>query len=428
MNTKVKNTLEGRKRGPATQAVFNAKTILLVIFLGVFSFSAYFVLAGFAGDLKSGNNGGSHALSKSAIGYAGLLQLLKLDQNHVGISRSPELIGDDRYALRVVSLNPNPSPVTLDELTLNTPTLIIMPKWQTGKLPGKKGWVRKRNVPVSDTFEKAHLEKILDAIAPETSIRRQSGGASKVSILPSLQLGTSETIDFYNFEKLQTIAGSDVVSIIVSDKGTILAQIADQDIYILSDPDFLNTRAMAQIDLATFALSTMRMLETETGSAGFVFDLSLHGYARGQNLIKLALTPPFLGATLCLLAMAMLIAWQAYMRFGSPIKSGREIALGKLSLIYNAAGFIKRAGRENKMAPDYAKLTRKLVAEDMYIPGGLGDTELNERLDAYSKFAETETNWTELDAKSRTVKNAAELLQSAQKLFKWRGDISNGRK
>jgi hypothetical protein len=428
MSARVKNKLQGRERKSAAGSIFNPRTILLLILLGVFSFSAYFVLAGFSGDLKSGNNGGSHALSKSAVGYAGVLNLLKQGGNDVTVSRSEELFDGDEFSLRIVSMNARPSAVTLDELKLNSPTLIVLPKWDTSRLPRQKGWVQKKNTPFSDTYDKDYIETLLSTVVEDVSVERSGIENNKVIIKPSIFIGNENEINFYNFEKIQTIGGGSYEPLIFSDFGIILGRVRSSEIYVLSDPDFLNTRAMSKPDLVEFAYSLLMALEDETGSYGFVFDLSLHGYSRSQNLIKLALTPPFLGASFCLLAMGFLIAWQAYVRFGSPARAQRDIALGKLSLIYNAAGFIKRAGRENKMAADYAKLTRKLVADEMHIPGGLGDKELGERLDVYSKHAKADVNWSQLQAESQRPSNAEELMQNAIKLYKWRGDITHGRK
>lgn len=104
MNKAIRNTLEGRKRSGGARAVFNPRTIILLVILGVFSFGAYFTLSGFSGDLKSGNNGGAHALSKSATGYGGLLHLLKQNGNTVELSRSYVLRGDAQHQVRIVSL------------------------------------------------------------------------------------------------------------------------------------------------------------------------------------------------------------------------------------------------------------------------------------------------------------------------------------
>lgn len=427
MSKAIQNTLEGRKRSTAAAAIFNPRTIILLVILGVFSFGAFFTLSGFSGDLKSGNNGGAHALSKSAVGYGGLLHLLKQNDNTVDVSRSYVLRDDAKYAVRIVSLTGGWFSNDLEEMVLDTPTLIIMPKWRTRKHPKQKGWVQRLNKPNPDIINLKQLANMLEPVVEDIEFMRSEEQGEKIAIFASASLGTDEDINFYNFERLQIIEGEGLIPIIASDIGILVGQIPDTEIYILSDPDFMNTTGLAQADRAEFAYSILQMIEEVTGANGYVFDLSLHGFVRSQNLIKLALTPPFLAATLCLLAMGFLIAWQAKSRFGDPARASGNLAMGKLSLIMNAAGFIKLAGREYKMAADYADLTRKIALDTLHIPSALPEKDKTKRLDTYSKYASADTDWTDLNAEKASPENANDLMRNARKLFKWRGDITHER-
>src|SRR2546423_14407580 len=62
------------QRGDASGA-FNARTMLLVTAIGALAFIAMLVLGAYAPDLRSGHNGGAHALSNAATGYSGLVRL-----------------------------------------------------------------------------------------------------------------------------------------------------------------------------------------------------------------------------------------------------------------------------------------------------------------------------------------------------------------
>lgn len=423
MNTPVKNTLEGRGQKAASVAVFNPRTIFLLIMLGVFSFSAYFVLAGFSDKFKTGNNGSAHVLSKSAIGFGGLMHLLQQENENISLSRTVELRREDRKYLRIVTLPQRAHETKLRDLKLNSPTLIILPKWNTKSDPKHKGWVTKRNNPSPDVVSKSRVDAQLNVLLDGAKMYRREIANEKISIYPRTGVVSGEKDHFYSFPKLQTITGDKLLPIIISDYGPILSKLKDKDIYILSDPDFLNTHGVANPDRAEFALEVLNMLSEEQNTNGYVFDLTLHGFGSSQNFIKLALTPPFLSLSLCLLAVAFLIAWQAMVRFGAPIQTGRHIALGKLSLIYNAADFIKLAGRDYKMAPEYVKLTKRLAAESLHFPQGMSEEETTKRLDMYSRHAKTNISWSELEAKLSSATNAASLMQGAQKLYHWRGAL-----
>ena len=119
------------------------------------------------------------------------------------------------------------------------------------------------------------------------------------------------------------------------------------------------------------------------------------------------------------------INWQAFMRFGAPRKQGRPLALGKFSLVQNAANLIKLAGREPKMAKGYAALTRKLVAEDLHIPSGIGDTELNKRLDLYCRKKQAKSEWSKITIYQRETDNNQDLMHAARELYEWRGDMTH---
>ncbi len=427
MKNTVQNTLQGRKQSKPAHAVFNPRSILLLIVLGVFSFGAYFTLSGFSGDLKNGNNGGAHALSKSATGYGGLLHLLKQNGNTVDLSRSYVLRDAAISQVRIVSLTKGWFSTNLEEMVIDTPTLIIMPKWRTRKHPKQKGWVQRLNVPNPDLLKLEQLSSLLMPVVKDIQFKRSRSNNEKIYIYSNPDNGINSELSFYNFEQIQTMTGDSLIPIITSHRGAIVSQVEDKEIYILSDPDFLNTFGVANPDRAEFAYGILQLIEKRTNANGYVFDISLHGFVRSQNLIKLALTPPFLAATLCLLAMGLLIAWQALSRFGDPMRSERNIAMGKLSLLLSAAGFINLAGREYKMAAEYAELTKKIAMDKLHIVSSLTEADKIQRLDTYSKHTGADENWSKLEAEKFAPKNATELMKNAQKLYKWRGDITHER-
>jgi hypothetical protein len=54
---------------------FSTRTILSLVFVALFAFSAFVVLSTYAPDLREREDGGGHALSRSAIGFAGAVAL-----------------------------------------------------------------------------------------------------------------------------------------------------------------------------------------------------------------------------------------------------------------------------------------------------------------------------------------------------------------
>ena len=425
MNPGVKNTLEGRSRQTAVQAVFNPRTIILLVILGVFSFGAYFTLAGFAGDLQSGNNGGRHALSKTAIGYGGLLSLLKQNGETVDISRQKILHDKFTTRLRIVSLSPGWFSKDFEEMRLDTPTLIILPKWNTRPLKRHRGWVEKMNTPLPEILSTKMVSSLLSPVSEDVKVSRSPKDSEKIVINAVADSGLDLTESFYAFPKIQTIEGPNLNPILTANGKPLLAQIVGKNIFILADPDFANTQGLNHRDRAEFTYGQLNFLSLSMDTDGYVFDLSMHGFNRTQNLIKLALTPPFLAASLCLLAMGLLAAWQAMARFGAPARQGRKIALGKFALLENAAGFIKLGGRQAKFAADYVDLIRKLTARRLGIPTSLPKDEVVRRLDLYAKHAGLAESWSEIEREKRGPQNATDLMKLAHKLYQWRGEVTH---
>src|SRR3954464_8249988 len=76
----------------AGAGAFNARTMLLITAIGTLAFIAVLVLGAYAPDLRSGHNGGSHALSNAATGFSGLVRLAEeTGRNPVIVRSVPDL-------------------------------------------------------------------------------------------------------------------------------------------------------------------------------------------------------------------------------------------------------------------------------------------------------------------------------------------------
>src|SRR5688572_15008855 len=100
------------------------------------------LLLAFGDRIGSGTSGRANALSVSAVGYKGLVDLTGR-LRHAYLVRSPD--DYDAANLLVVALEPQSRRVDLERLLEargNRPTLIILPKWMTQPDPERRGWVR----------------------------------------------------------------------------------------------------------------------------------------------------------------------------------------------------------------------------------------------------------------------------------------------
>ena len=109
------------------EAPFTARSGLLIVLVGVFAFSALAVLSAYAPDLRGGDNGGAHALSRSAIGYAGIVRALKLEGDPVLVNRAPTT-GSQGAGLMVVTPSPAVDEDNVTALGFTGSVLVVLPK------------------------------------------------------------------------------------------------------------------------------------------------------------------------------------------------------------------------------------------------------------------------------------------------------------
>lgn len=147
----------------------------------------------------------------------------------------------------------------------------------------------------------------------------------------------------------------------------VLIQLEDSQTYILSEPDLVNTMAFNTQGGAQLANTIIDEIirDADTNTMSVDFDVSLHGIEANRNIVKLMVTPPFLAATLCLLAAGGLVAWQGFNRFGDPARLRPDYAQGPVSLAQTAAEFMGIANRAHKTGEDYAALIRRQVTAEL---------------------------------------------------------------
>jgi hypothetical protein len=385
---------------------------MLMLLIGVGAFVALVGLTAYSPELSDGQDGGAHALSRSAVGYAGLARLLADTGTPVVISRGPLPRADIAPGLMIATPAADISPGELDRFAPGRPMLIVAPKWTTAPSPLHKGWVFKGELVAS-----AALTTLLhDGVAGF----QQRKGVSQ----PVLRGFGGVDYGFGPVESLQT-ATPKAGRVIVADEAgrAVLLELAPNR-FLLSDPDLLNNQGLKS--LAT-ARSSLAILEALRGGQGpVVFDVTLNGFGRSRSLLRLALGPPFVGATLCALAAALLMGAHAAARFGAPRRPARAFALGKRALVDNAAVLIRLARREPKMGGRYADLTRRAVAQAV-AAGGRDDRpeQVDQALDRLT--AEGEAPFSALLAQASAAKDETELMQAARRLHQRRVEMTRER-
>lgn len=395
----------------APPSPFSARVVLVLVAVGLLAFSGLAVLSAFAPDLRGGQDGRAHALSRSAVGFAGAVVMLKALDVPVVISRSR--LPADSAALLVLTPEMTTQSEELARLPDARRTLIVLPKWAPAADPLRRGFVRKAGtVPLGSV----HKQR-LGAYAGDTVTSQRPGSSRPILRGAGGPFPAGTYLPLAEIDRLQTVSGEGWAPALLDEQGrAVLAYSVKQpDVWLLADPDLLNNQGLK--DLAN-ARAGMAILDAGRGEGAVVFDVTLVGFERGKGLGRLLLTPPWLAATLCGVAAGLLMGLHALARFGPVRQPGRAFALGASALVDNSAGLVRMARKEHELAPAYAALVRGRVARSAGLAPGAEEAWLEELARRRGAPAPAE-----LAAEAARAKTRDDLLAIARKLFHWKSEM-----
>ena len=399
----------------APPAPVSPLTGVLMALVGVFAFSALLVLLAYAPELRGGDDGGDHALSRSAVGFAGIVEALRLSGEPVLVNRAA-LPQGRRGGLLVVTPAPATTPEAIAGLSFDGPVLVVLPKWLTAPDPKHRGWVRKTALVDPSWFPPG-------SIAARAALQRRDGVAAPLLSARSGPFAAGETLQAGRVAALQAATAPGWNVVLTDETGaTILARDPRSQVYVLSDPDLLNTQGVRDARTLATGLAILRALRADDGPV--IFDVRLNGLGRERSPLRLLFEPPFLGVTLCLATAFALAGIQAFFRFGPVRRGGRAIALGKTALVDNTAALVRLAGREHRLGGRYADLTADLAARAVGAPHALGGEALAAFLDRLSRRRGLPKTFSALEAEARFTRDTTRLVAVAGQLHDWRAQVT----
>jgi len=223
-------------------------------------------------------------------------------------------------------------------------------------------------------------------------------------------------------DSLQTLSGKNLTPLLETESGDdVLVNVADTDIYILSEPDLLNNQILSETERTRAALLLLEELNLNDGP--YRFELVANGFGGSRNLLTLAFDPPFLAFTLCLLAAALLAGFQALYRFGPALRQPRAIAFGKRALVDNSAELLRLARREHLSSESYVSMTRDAAVAAIGNPRNLDGDALDGWLDELSP--KTMPPFTALARGAYRAQNRHDIRNAARALYDWRKAVTH---
>lgn len=397
---------------------FNPRLMAGIVAIGVIAFIALWALIALGPQLSSGNNGGGHALSKGAPGYAAIADLAERAGAHVEIRRTEEAPVYDGEWRELLVLTPTHQ-TKADEIAnvlkghRGGPVLIVLPKWETARHPDRAGWSGS-GFPVapSPTLLPPTVGKV-EKIASEAHAR----GATATGVVAGRRL----SVPLPGLRSQILVADDFDTLVAFPHGGALLARHRGDNLYILSDPDLVNNLAFANRERAKAAAALIDAIAEDAEADALTFDVTLNGLGSGRSLLRFAFVPPFIGITLCLIAAGLLALWQAWVRFGPALKPGRAIPVSKAALIANSADLIKQARRELDGADAYVKSQRIAIARRLHAPSGLDDAATDRWIDKHLRAGSD--LFSSLARRLPLARNTHEFLADAQALHDIRKDL-----
>lgn len=399
-----------------TSRSFDPRIIGALVLAGFIGFIGYWLLTAFSPELSTGRNGGTHALSRSAVSFSAITEIAKAAGRDVTVGRGR---GGDASGLVVLTPDMRSTPEQIAQaldLYPDADILIVPNKWLTGPVELRPGWVRA--LP---------LDRTNSGMFPLPGFDDRDLGLARPRerLLTATVYGTPVSLPVPR-GATQILRNDDATTLIAAGDGALLARVdfplADggaRTVHILADPDVLNNHGIDDPARATAALA---LLDALGARYGLVFDVTINGLgANDRSFLRLALTPPFLGLTLGLLIAAMLALWQGFVRFGPPLAADRAVALGKAALVDNGAELIVQARRAPQFAARYAAMVREAAARRLHAPSGLAGAGLDRWLD---RFADRRgRRFSDLVSALESARSPSDTLAGARALGEWRKDI-----
>jgi hypothetical protein len=400
---------------------FSRKLLLGWIAGAVVIFVASMYLMG-GKEQEGPDNTGASTFSRSAIGHAGIFDVLQRLDIPVIKSSSSSLDRLGRGGVLVLA-EPNISlrkDDAIAQLLKAEKVLFVLPKWIG--LPSERhpGWLRL--VRQRGTFEG---NQALSLVVPRMDVVLEEGTVqwttNELGLAPNVRTPT------------QLISGTGLRPIIGSERGMLVGQLVERNrtVLVLSDPDVISNHGLAREGNAALAVALIKRLRGPNGTV--VFDETIHGYtAAAENPFSLLFRFPFVIATVQGLIAVALLLWATLARFGAPQSVPPPLTAGRAGLLQNMAKLIEFTGHQQVMVRRYVEETLRHVARQLHAPRALAGDALLAWLKRVGGARGVSVDCASLLQQARDLgaagrRDQASLVRLARETHRWQGEMLDGR-
>jgi len=361
---------------------------------------------------------GPSAFSRSAIGYAGIADVMHRLGARVLKNRGDSIASLDPAGVLVVA-EPLNAPAQRMSTLMNAHTvLLILPKWTAQESKKHRGWISDATeVAVSTARSAAQIANVDVVRVPRVT----SWSRNEIGRVPVISQGG-----------VQLIRSSRLRPVVGSDQGMLVGELRTgaRRLWILADPDPMQNHGLADPDNAVFSVALINALRGADGN--IVFDEVVHGLAeKARSPLRLLFEFPFVLATLQGVIAVALLLWATVRRFGAPLPPPIELKSGKRSLIETTANLLDFARHRPIVIQRYVHEIVQDVARQLHAPAGLAEPALIDWLrhtararDAQIDCGAVVSRTDELVAAGRGA--SAQLATLARDIFRWKREVTDG--
>jgi hypothetical protein len=400
---------------------FSRKLLLGWIAGAVVIFAASMYLMG-GKEQEGPDNTGASTFSRSAIGHAGIFDVLQRLDIPVIKSSSNSLDRLGRGGVLVIA-EPNAAlrkDDAITQLLKAERVLFVLPKWIGLPSDRHPGWLRL--VRERGTFE---AKLTLSLVVPGMEVVHEAGTVqwttNELGLAPNVRTPT------------QLISGTGLRPIIGSDRGMLVGQLTERNrtVLVLADPDVISNHGLAREGNAALAVALIKRLRGPNGTV--VFDETIHGYTgSAENPFSLLFRFPFVIATVQGLIAVALLLWATLARFGAPQSVPPPLTAGRAGLLQNMAKLIAFTGHQQVMVRRYVEETLRHVARQLHAPRTLTGDALVAWLKRVGGARGVTVDCGALMQQARELgvagrRDQASLVRLARDTHRWQGEMLDGR-
>ncbi len=400
-------------------SVFSPRLLAAWIAAALLTFAASLYFGSLSGGKSGADAVGPSTFSRSAIGYAGIAEILS--RLHIPVVKSQfDALAKLRSGGVLVVAEPELDRGAESAVTalLKAPTaLLILPKWQGEPSEAHPGWLA----------DAAHVpplaaDLVLNMVVPGGTVTR----TATVPRWTVNALGGAPSLD----PPVQLITSARLTPIVGANEGMLVGELRSKGkrVWVLSDPDVIANHGLGRDGNAAFAVALLQRLAMgQSVGSPIVFDETVHGYLSmpASPLALLFRFPVVIATGLGALALLLLL-WSSFARFGAPVPAPAALGAGKRGLVENAAGLLEFAGHRRSVVRRYVEASLRDAARRLHAPRGLAGAALLDWLKRLGEARGVGLDCAAIARDAETKNDAAGLAAIARDIHHWKGEIIDG--